>query len=416
MELDSAEVFAQPQNANDNSLQQDKGASKKDIILIAQEIACAQRPALTIIWAASLHAVWYYLNFSHNSFLATCCTVGFAALGIDFSLHYYSKCNLDFKLEPLLETRLREKGLSTNTPKPSTHVLALVEPRTYSELCAIGHACQQRGARITAYLSLLRDQRRNAFTAGIAVTSIVLGSLFNNMSGPCTSYIFVLIIILVPILERMALIRNWVSHFYGRTENIRNQIKSFFASLPGAPSVALRRPMPDSHDSASNLHGKLPKLERRLSVQSSSRSSVASDDDMRNILADHFSQQDGPAIRPSPLRESAKMDIPMATEALAAVMDSVVQAAAENPSLLHSLASMLEPADSSAGARVDDEDNAGLDGNALSFSLTASMQADPTGIRKRFVAASPPLDGDADDFDIVSSTDIEMLSEHDKTD
>lgn len=252
---------------------------RKHTILFAQEVACLQRPALTAAWAASLHMMWYYLSFSKASFVTTCCTLGFVGVAVDYAIQWYHRRSQHVRelLPPLLPSTLnREQGRHA----PSA-IVALDSPRTYAELLELQHQCFGTLAAVKDSLMLWRSEHADLFSGCMAAGCFVLGVLFNRASGPFLLYIFVLVILLLPILERSAPVR----HVVVLAQPAR--VSSFLAthSVP---------PLPSHEEEVQLLAARLPDVNAVLDTHVSPATvrHRAEEDLVKEDLKQYFKDQD----------------------------------------------------------------------------------------------------------------------------
>lgn len=164
-----------------------------------------QRPWYTAAWAASLHIVWYYLSFSQASILSKCCTAGIVIVATDYAVQWYHRRSQRVRalLPPLLaQTIRRENGL--NTPSVVPHLMA---PRTYAQLSELLNQASHLAVAVKDQILEWRSQHTDVFSGCAAAGCFVLGVLLNRVSGAFLLYMLVVVVLVLPILERVPEVR-----------------------------------------------------------------------------------------------------------------------------------------------------------------------------------------------------------------
>jgi len=180
--------------------------ARKYTALLAQEVACWQRPIYSAAWAASVHLVWYYLSFSQRNFITTCCTLGFVAIAVDYAVSFFQDRLRHLPLLP--ETINRENGLQS-----ANKISFLDSPRTYHELVQQSEELLLASRNVHATIVEWKHRHNDYFCGGLAVGIFFLGVVLNRVPGPLISYSIVLFILLLPVLERSRQLRDCCSHF-----------------------------------------------------------------------------------------------------------------------------------------------------------------------------------------------------------
>jgi len=216
--------------------------------------------------------------------------MGVALLVVDFSFYRI------FQREEKKQPEPQEEDL-----RP--HFVFMDNLRSYSELCQLATDLRQNICNTVKSISEFRVQRRDTFTAIVAVSCITLGSLLNRISGATVSYIFIWFIILFPILERISVVREyfWTTCTFVGTKT--SQLRSFIVTKS-------QRPMPADTEMVDRLMANLPAVaqQQALSRQASVHHEVSRTESFKAALAEHLQKS-----APLPRRNSSTSPNPSAS-------------------------------------------------------------------------------------------------------